>query len=505
MKRDDSLQQLRETNCWDVIVIGGGATGVGIALDCTTRGLKTLLVEKNDFSSGTSSKSTKLIHGGVRYLKQLQFKLVYEAIKERKLLLNNSEGLSHITPFVIPVYSTWEKYFLILGLKLYELLSIGSDIGKTKLISKAQTKQWLPYINEKKLKGGVVYYDGQFNDSQICVDIAITANQQGATILNYFKVTDLIKTNHKITGVQCLDTINNIQHAINAKVVVNATGVFSESILKMDLKETAPTITPSQGVHIVLNETYGSHEAALMRPIYIDDRVIFVIPWLGKILVGTTDTKVKEISDDPIALQEEIDFLITTYNQFSNKPISKQDIQSVFCGLRPLITASKNIGTAGISREHTIIKNNSGLITIIGGKWTTYRRMAESVTNEVMDAGQFEKRACITNHLSISNIASKKKAIQEMIASDNSLNKTIHPNYPFTYADVIYSVSNEMAQTIDDILSRRTRLLFLDAKAAITTAPIVAEIMSTALNKNATWKQEQLTTFLAKAKHYTVA
>jgi glycerol-3-phosphate dehydrogenase len=521
MQRDHSLQQLKETSIWDVIVIGGGATGLGIALDCTTRGLKTLLLEKSDFSSGTSSKSTKLIHGGVRYLKQLNFKLVYEAIKERKLFLDNAEGLSSVLPFVIPVYSTWEKYFLIFGLKLYELLSFGSNIGKTRLISRKETMELLPFVAQEKLKGGVVYFDGQFNDSQICVDLAITASEHGATILNYCGVTDLVKSNGRVSGVTCFDSIHHTSYTLQSKVVVSATGVFSQSIMNMDTIQQENMLSPSQGVHIVLDPPFGSSQAALMRPIYLDDRVIFVIPWLGKIVVGTTDTKVKNVSEDPIALQEEVDFLIHTYNQFSKHQITVSDVKSVFCGLRPLVHASANTGTASISREHTIMQTESGLFTIIGGKWTTYRKMAEQLTDVIIASGLLNNTKtspCITSTLSISNVPKKNKAIEALLSIGNNdlvysdsaqydvqqLNKTIAPNYPFTYANVIYSIRSEMAQTIDDILSRRTRLLFLDAKAAIEAAPIVADILAAELHKEASWKQEQLESFLPKAKHYLV-
>lgn len=503
MNRLNALNKLQETN-WDVIIIGGGATGLGIALDCTTRGLKTLLVEKNDFSSGTSSRSTKLIHGGVRYLKQLNFKLVYEAIKERKLLLNNAEGLSNTLPFVIPVYSTWEKYFLNFGLKIYELLSIGNNIGKTQLISKKQTIAMLPFVNQTNLKGGVVYFDGQFNDSQICVDLAIKATEKGATILNYCEVKNLIKADGKLIGIHCTDRINQTDYAINGKVIVNATGVFAESIIKMDNPSMEHLISPSQGIHIVIDAAFGSKEAALMRPIYVDDRVIFVIPWLGKIIVGTTDTKMDQIKEDPIALEEEVQFLITTFNQFSNKPISKADIKSVFCGLRPLVNPSHQSNTAGISREHTIIKNESGLISIFGGKWTTYRKMAETLTNVVIQQGHFENKPCITKTLSISNVANKKTLIASYIQKNPGLATLIHPNYHFTKADILFSINHEMAQNVDDILSRRTRLLFIDAKAAIDVAPLIISILAESLQKNKEWEEAQLKSFTKKAVSYLV-
>lgn len=496
MNREESLHKIYTIEKWDIIVIGGGATGLGIALDATTRGLKTLLLEKGDFSSNTSSKSTKLIHGGVRYLKQFQFKLVIEAIQERKVILKNAPHLTNIIPFIIPVYSFWNLIYYSIGLFIYELLSFRSKIGRTSILSKNKTIENLDFIKREKLKGGIRYFDGQFNDSQLCIDIARVASQNGATVINYFELIDIIKSNEIITGIRCKDIKNNKKIILNCDTLINATGIFADNIIKLDSPNKSNIILPSQGIHLVLNENKGAQKNGLMLPLSIENRVIFLIPWMGKIILGTTDTMIEEIYSEPKALEEEVDFLIRAYNSLSCREINKKDILSVFAGLRPLVTLNNySTSTAAVSREHLIFVSNSKMITIVGGKWTTYRKMAEEVVDTVFKIKKNNKIPCSTKNISLDLSLEKKYSIKSILMNDSTLSEKIHKNYPFTKAEVLYSIKYEMATSIEDILARRNRLLFLDAKASIEAAPEVASIFEKYFKKDRNWIINQINIF----------
>jgi glycerol-3-phosphate dehydrogenase len=494
MNRQDSLNEISTVKKWDVIVIGGGATGLGIALDATNRGFKTLLIEKGDFSNGTSSKSTKLVHGGVRYLKQFHFKLVFEAIRERKIILKNAPHLSNTLPFVIPVYSYFNLLYYSIGLFLYELLAgFGSNIGKTKLLSKKTVLESLPFIKSKKLKGGILYYDAQFNDSQLCIDIATKATEKKATIINYFECVNFIKHTDKAVGIKCLDLIAQKEHSIIGEKIINATGVFSDSILQLDTPSKANIIQPSKGVHLVLNDTSnGGTKFALMSPIKQDDRIIFLIPWMGKLLLGTTDTKVEHISSDPETTTDDINYLIDLYNSFSDQKIDKRSVVSMFAGLRPLIKLNEEDATALISREHSILTSTSGIITIAGGKWTTYRKMAEDVVNLILSSQNKTFIKCITQNISLDPSHKKSKIIESYLKTDAFLAEKIHTDYSFTKAEVLYAIQYEMATTVEDILARRNRLLFLDAKASIEAAKEVAKVFALYDHKDELWISQQI-------------
>ena len=503
MNRDNSLFNIQNEEKWDVVVIGGGATGLGIALDSTTRGLKTLLIEKGDFANGTSSKSTKLLHGGVRYLKQFQFKMVFEAIRERKILLRNAPHLSKVLPFIIPVYSYWNIFYYSLGLYLYEIFSIGSKIGKTTILSKKNTIKSLKFIKIDMLKGGIRYFDGQFNDTQLCIDIASVATKFKATVINHFELIDIIKTKDKITGIKCLDKINQKIYIISCNNIINATGVFSDTILKLDCPNNKKIITPSQGIHLVLNNHKDLNEHALMLPLNFDNKIIFLIPWMGKLILGTTDTLVQNIYENPKALESEINFLLNTYNNFSIHKITKKYILSVFVGLRPLVSLNDaQSSTSFISREHSILVSSSNMITIIGGKWTTYRKMAEDVLDMLFKTNKDQIVPCRTKNISLDISIEKKERISNLVENDDWLAERIHKKYSFLKADVFYSIKYEMASNIEDILARRTRLLFLDAKASIEAAPVVASIFEKYFNKDQNWKMNQINSFENYAKKY---
>jgi glycerol-3-phosphate dehydrogenase len=515
MNRDEQLLQLKQTDIWDIIIIGGGATGLGAAVDAANRGLKTLLVEKYDFAKGTSSRSTKLLHGGVRYLAQGNIKLVKSALRERGLLLQNAPHLAKPITFVIPAIRWYDTYFYGIGLILYDFLAGKLGLSKTKFTNKKNICNYLPTLNNTKINGGVLYEDGQFDDARFAINLAQTAIKQGATIINYANVIGLIKENNIIKGVTIEDTIHQKKYVVKAKVVINATGVFVEKILALDDEKSNPILSPSQGVHIVVDSKFFSGANALMIPKTKDGRVLFAVPWHSKVVIGTTDTLVKKVSDEPIALQEEIDFIIDHFNLYNKIRITNSDVLSVFVGLRPLLKKENIKSTASLNRDHTIIISTTQLITITGGKWTTYRKMAADVIDKAFAYLQKPYIKCGTENLHLQGYTliqhknevlhcygSDATAIELIMKNDIILQEKIHDKYNYTTAQIIWAMQNEMAVTIEDVLARRIRLLFLDAKSAIEAAPKVAKIMSTYLQKNNEWEIIQIEEFNIIAKNY---
>lgn len=511
------LKQLEDNKDWDVIIIGGGATGLGVALDSASRGYKTLLLEQSDFAKGTSSRSTKLIHGGVRYLAQGNIDLVKEALYERGLLLKNASHLVYNQPFIIPIYSWWGGVFYTIGLKLYDFLAGKLSFGKSVKISKAETISRLSTIKTEQLKGGIVYHDGQFDDARLAINIAQTAIEQGATALNHVKVCQLQKdSSGNIIGVGAVDSETNKEYLLNAKVVINATGVFADEILQMDNVDAKNTIRPSQGIHLVVGRGFMPGNDALMIPKTADARVLFLVPWHNRVVVGTTDTLIDSHSLEPKALEEEIDFILDTANAYLNKKVSRADVLSVFAGLRPL-AASKDPSekTKEISRSHKILVSNSGLITITGGKWTTYRKMAQDTINKAITLKRLPHKKCRTKHLRIHGAdatanainhlyvyGTDQMAIEGLIQRSPELGEKLHPRLEFLKAEVVWAVKNEMARTVEDVLARRVRILFLEAKVAKEVAPEVAELMAKLLDKDDAWKQNQIAEFNQVADQY---
>jgi len=516
MNREEKLSQLRENTEFDIVIIGGGATGLGCAVDAASRGYKTLLLEKYDFSKGTSSRSTKLVHGGVRYLAQGNIHLVREALLERGRMLRNAPHVCHKLGFVVPVYHWWDKWYYGFGLWIYEFLSAKFSLGKTKILSKENTLKHLPNLDSTNLKGGILYYDGQFDDSRLAINLAQTATEHGALVLNYCGVTDFIKKDNKIIGLKAKDELSNQEFVIKSKVVVNATGVFADALLQKAEEHTELTIAPSQGIHLVLNKSYFEGLSAMLIPKTADGRVLFVIPWHDKVLLGTTDTPVNKVVLEPKPLEEEIHFIINHFNKYSKHRIAYTDVASVFAGLRPLVKVGAEKKTALLSREHSIKMLPSGLIDVTGGKWTTYRKMAEQTINKAIQVSALKSVRCKSRHLRIHGYSKQKinshlavygsdaHLIQQMIVGDNSLSEKIHPDYPYTKAEVVWAVKNEMALTVEDVLARRIRLLFLDARAVMEAAPTVAEIMTDLLSKDAEWKQEQIISFQKLAQGYLI-
>jgi glycerol-3-phosphate dehydrogenase len=515
MNRKAMLQSLEEESLWDMIIIGGGATGLGTAVDASSRGFKTILLEQEDFAKGTSSRSTKLVHGGVRYLAQGNFKLVLEALKERGLLLKNAPHVTSSSSFIIPTFHFRDKLFYGLGLKLYDIMSGSLALGNTQIISREEMIQRIPTIKKEKLCGGVVYKDGQFDDTRLAINLAQTAAEKGATVLNYCKVTRLIKENKKVTGVILTDTLSRKEYQIRAAVIINATGVFTDAVLQMDDTTQPPLVSPSQGVHIVLDKKFFPGIDSMMIPKTTDGRVLFAVPWHDKVIVGTTDTPVENSSLEPIALEEEINFILKNINTYLNSTIHKSDVLSVFAGLRPLVKMSSTKKTSLMPRDHTIVISESGLISITGGKWTTYRKMAKDVINKAINIGALLKKDCVSHELKIHGwIKESDKTnplnyygadwmeLKKLCLENESWSTRLHPSFPYTKACVIWAVRNEMAMTVEDVLARRTRMLFLDANAAIDTAANVAILMATEMNKEPTWITEQTNSFITLAKRY---
>ena len=520
-KRGSLIEQLQETPSWDVIVIGGGSTGLGVALDSITRGYKTLLLEQIDFSKGTSSRSTKLVHGGVRYLAQGNIDLVKEALYERGLLLKNASHLVRNQSFIIPNYKWWDNFFYTVGLKMYDFLAGKLSFGKSIRINKKETISKLKTIKTDNLKGGVVYHDGQFDDARLAVNIAQTCIENGATVLNHFRVTSLLKTDKGIVnGLVAQDQETTDIYKLQAKVVINATGVFTDEILQMDNANAKDMVRPSQGIHLVLDKSFLPGNNAIMIPKTDDGRVLFLVPWHNKVIVGTTDTILDSHSLEPKPLEEEVNFIISTANRYLTKTVSRKDVLSVFSGLRPLAAPKdKSEKTKEISRSHKIIISKSELITITGGKWTTYRRMAQDTINKAISIGKLPKKACITKQLAIHGSAninkmdqndhlyiygSDQEAIQQLIRESPGLGEKLHKRLPYTKAEIIWAIKYEMARTVEDILARRVRALFLDAKVAIEIAPVVASLLAKELHKDNEWEQQQIGEFNTIANQYVL-
>jgi glycerol-3-phosphate dehydrogenase len=516
MKRAEMLRRVEESEkIWDFIIVGGGATGAGCAVDAAARGYDVLLLEQNDFGKGTSSRSTKLVHGGVRYLAQGNFRLVKEALRERGLLKKNAAHLVKIQPFIVPCYSLWQTIFYGAGLKIYNLLSHKYGFGKSKILSVKETLRSLPNVKSANLSGGVLYFDGQFDDARLLIDLVKTAADRGATILNYAPVTGLIRSGNRINGVKFQDAETGREFIARAKIVINATGAFCDAVRRMSDANATRIIAPSQGIHLVFDRSFLPSKNAVMIPKTSDGRVLFAIPWHGKTIIGTTDTSVKNVELEPKALEKEIEFVLETTGNYLQKTPTREDVLSVFVGIRPLVRHSKTTNTAALSRDHTIEIDESNLVTITGGKWTTYRRMAEDAINQASAKAGLTVKNCQTKDLKIhgscedSNqfgelaiYGSDAEKIKSLVEENPNFARKLHADLPYCAAEIVWAIRFEMARTVEDVLARRTRVLFTDARAAIEIAPRVAEIMAEELGKDKVWINGQIEKFIELAKGY---
>jgi len=511
-----SLLETHADQKWDVLVIGGGATGLGTALDAVTRGYSTILIEKSDFAGGTSSRSTKLVHGGVRYLAQGDVFLVMEALRERGRMLRNAPHISSNQEFIIPAYTWFDVILYTVGLKFYDILAGRLSLGKSYFISKKTVLERLPNIREKGLKGGIVYHDGQFDDSRMAISLARACAEKGGVVLNYFRVEELRKdVNGRITGVSVSDSVSGKNYEINACCIINATGVFADDILRLDNPLAHQIIKPSQGIHLVLDHSFLRGNSAIMIPKTEDGRVLFAIPWYGRVVTGTTDTPLENISENPVALDSEVEFILRTASLYMVKPPSKEDILSVFAGLRPLASDPYNPkSTKEISRRHKIIVSCSGLVTVTGGKWTTYRCMAEETIDRAIKEGLLNKSTCVTKNYLIgkpedrittgrlkiygSGAGDIEKMMKDLPGSANN----ISGKFPYTFAEISWICRNEMPCTLEDMLSRRTRALLLDARESLEIAPAVAKIMAEEMRRDDAWVIDQVEKFAILVKNH---
>jgi glycerol-3-phosphate dehydrogenase len=513
-RREDLFSQLESQPKYDIAIVGGGATGLGLALDAASRGYRVVLVESDDFSKGTSSRSTKLVHGGIRYLAQGNIALVREALHERSTLLKNAPHIAQPLAFVMPSYKWWEKAFYGIGLTLYDALAGKVGLGKTAFLSHDETLRCLPSVRAESLYGGVKYWDGQFNDSKLALALARSAALEGALLLNYTQAVKLRYEENQISGLSCSDQLTGRTYEIQARCVVNATGVWVDALREQDGANEA-IVAPSQGVHIVVDQKFLPGHTGLMIPKTKDGRVLFAVPWLGKVILGTTDTPRHDLAKEPLAFEEEIDFILNESARYLRHPPTRKDVKSIWVGLRPLVKTSKEEGdnTKTLSREHLVLVARSGLVTVTGGKWTTYRAMAEDVM-----------RKCVEHQLIISNHATRTEHLK-LVGAENidlplvsicepeglhSYGSEQHwvnslPGHDswlcegFNEAMVRFSARCEYAVTVEDVLARRSRLLFLDAQLAAKVAERVGVILFEETNID-----PKVNEFLALARNYSL-
>ncbi|MAB28104.1 MAG: FAD-dependent oxidoreductase [Planctomycetaceae bacterium] len=521
MKREEMISRLDET--FDVIVVGGGASGLGVAVDASSRGYRTLLVEAHDFAKATSSRSTKLVHGGVRYLEQLNFSLVTEALRERGRLYQNAPHMVGDLPFIVPRYKWWEGPFYGIGLKLYDALAGKLNLARSRQLGRDATIEAIPNVHLDGLEGGVMYHDGQFDDARMAIALARTAADHGAVVVNRMKVVGLLKDDGHVRGVELEDAETGERRSISARVVVNATGIFSDSVRRMDDDAAIPMIEPAQGVHLVLDHSFGPGDTAIMVPHTDDGRVLFVIPWHDRVIVGTTDTEMDHPELEPRALPEEIEFILRNAARYLQREPTHADILSVYAGQRPLVhkggTGEKS---KAISRSHEVVISEAGLVSIMGGKWTTFRQMAEDTMAQAMLVGELEDRPCVTEELHLHGYLEREDpampsghvmrqygsdavAIDGLVAEDPSLAEMIHERLPYRGAEILWAARCEMACCVEDVLARRTRALLLDARASIEAAPRVASILASELGHDAAWEASEVAAYTELALGYLPA
>ena len=515
--RNEILKQLGSgLQPWDVLVIGGGATGLGAAVEAASRGYRTLLVERSDFASETSSRSTKLVHGGVRYLEQMNLTLVLDALRERGHMLRNAPHLVHDLSFIVPAYSYFSLPYYGLGLKIYERLSGKLSMGRSELLSRAAALEKLPGVRSQGLRGGILYHDGQFDDARYAIALLRTLQDLGGVAINYVEATGLVERGGKVVGIHARDREDGAEFELEARVVVNAAGVHVERFINPDARPHNPLLAVSQGSHFVLPRSFLPGDTALMIPKTADGRVLFAIPWHGALIVGTTDVPVEGKSPEPRALPEEKSFLREHIARYLGRAPLPEEILSVFSGLRPLVRKG-HAKTSKLSRDHTILVSPTGLVTVTGGKWTTYRRMGQDAIDRAAQVAALPGSPSRTLELKLhgwtpeptkaaspweSVYGSELPALEALSRQEPGLDAPVHPRLPFRLREVVWAARYEMARTVEDVLARRTRALFLDARAAMEAAPAVADLLARELGRGDGWKAKDLKGFLETARGY---
>jgi glycerol-3-phosphate dehydrogenase len=506
-QRHELISRLAQPIQYDVAVVGGGATGLGVALDAAARGFSVILIDSHDFAKGTSSRATKLLHGGVRYLAQGNIALVREALHERTTLLHNAPHIAQPLPFIMPSYKWWERPFYGAGLMMYDILAGKAGLGKTEFLNRAQTLACLPVARAEGLRGSVKYWDGQFNDARLALALARTAATHGALLVNYCRALRLHYEGEKISGLDVCDIETGKTYEIKSRCVINATGVWVDELRQLDGKTVPsksghpvkPMVAPSQGVHIVVDREFLKSDHALMVPKTADGRVLFAVPWLGKVILGTTDTPRHDLAREPLAFEEEIDFILNESARYLTRGPKRSDVKSIWVGLRPLVKPPDEDGgsTKKLSREHTIVVSRSGLVTVTGGKWTTYRAMAEDVLERCFEDSLLQRNVIAkgdevgsTSHMRLIGGNGENAVLQSMSAAPGAHSygseqaqlqsmdgANVVLTEGLTAAMVRFAVRFEYARTVEDVLARRSRLLFLDARLAKSLAIDVYELM----------------------------
>jgi glycerol-3-phosphate dehydrogenase len=517
MNRADMLARLLAPgeSPWDILVVGGGASGLGAAVEAAARGYRTALVEGHDFAKATSSRSTKLVHGGVRYLQRGNVTLVLEALRERGRLLRNAPHLVRDLPFVVPNYDWWEAPYYGAGLKLYDLLAGRLGLKPSHHLSREETLEEIPTLEPEGLRGGVVYQDAQFDDARLAATLALTLADLGGVAVNYVAAVGLLKEGELVRGVRLRDEETGNEAEVRARVVINATGIFADELRRMDDPASPPLLAPSQGVHLVLDRRFQPGGSAILVPHTDDGRVLFAVPWHDRVVVGTTDTPVAKPSLEPRALPEEIEFLLHHAARYLTRHPEPADVLSCFAGLRPLVRGNRAAAkTAALSRDHTLLVSPSGLVTLAGGKWTTYRRMGEDTIDHAAMVADLDERPSPTADLRLHGWAEEESrghwagygadtaAVDQLAAEHPGWDDPLHPNLPYRACEVVWAARHEMARTVEDALARRTRALLLDARASAEIAPAVAALMAAELGRDEDWQRRQVEEYRALARGY---
>lgn len=515
MSRERMLDRAMELRPWHVIVVGGGCTGIATALDASARGYRTLLVERGDFTGGTSSRSTKLVHGGVRYLRQGRVQMVYRALRERQRLWRNAPHLVRALSLVVPAYRWWERSWYGAGLKTYDVLAVGRGMGGSRLLSRRECSNRLSTLEGRGLRGGVLFHDGQFDDARLGWALVRTAANLGCVPLNYAEVTGLVEARGAIRGVRVTDRIGGAEWVARGAAVVNAAGPFADSLRQMDEPGRDPGVVLSRGAHIVVSSAFLPGSTALLVPSTDDGRVLFAIPWHGHVLIGTTEVPVAEPWAEPVPGDAEVDYLIDHAGRYLTRPIGRPDILSAWAGLRALVPAGGEDNTSALSRDHSVSVSRRGLVTVTGGKWTTCRRVGQDAVDIAADVGGLSPAPSATSTLRLFGYSRRRDiltpwgvygaeagAVRELAETGTVLGRLMHPGLPYRLAQAAWAARHEMAMRVEDVLARRTRALFLNAGAAVEAAPAVARVMAAELGRDDAWIDEEARSFRALAQRY---